>query len=301
MDIKRIAVVRLDKIGDLILTTPAIASLRAAFPNAKITAILSSYNKAVLENSPIIDEIFEWHWSLGNIGRLRRENYDLIAVFSPTSESYFLAFLSGARNRAGYVYASRILPRVLTLIFLNQRIVSRQIPHEVVQNLDLIKRLGLPIKDELQINIDPQAKAWAENTLPTVLKIGIHYSKSWEIDLPGNFLSELIAKLKSLGEVIITHSEATPKLDAHTLSDLTFSQWAAVAAECSLFITTNTGALHVAASQDVPVIAVFEPVSADDDETRWRPWKVPFRIFRKNDPQLSEKIWTTARQWLKKN
>lgn len=294
-----IAVVRLDKIGDLILTTPAIASLRAAYPKAKITAIVSPYNKVVLEGSSLVDAIWEWRWTLSNVLRLRKSKFELVAVFSPTTVSYAVAFFSGAKIRAGYVYANRILPRLFTLFALNRRVVSRIVPHEVTQTLDVIKKLGIPSDDRLKIELSDEAIAWAKASIRPGQKIGIHYSNHWD----SKFFIDLISCLKPMAELVITHgpSERPPNIAIQTFGNLTFRQWAVLTASCTLFISPNTGAMHLAASQGVPVIAVFESKSADDDETRWHPWKVPYRIFRKNDPKLLDEITGTARQWLKKN
>lgn len=303
MEIQRIAVVRLDKIGDLILTTPAIASLRAYYPKAKITAIVSPYNKVVLEGSSLVDEIWEWKWSSGDVARLQKSNFDLLAVFSPTTASYSLAFLSGAKIRAGYVYANRILPRLLTMIFLNKRIVAHDIPHEVLQNLEVIKALGVPAIEALKIEIPLEAAAWVKERLPQGPKIGIQFSKSWETDLPKTFLSDLVFALNHFAKVIIIDKDhdSSRSFNAESYENLTFQQWAALVGHCNLFISPNTGSLHLAASQGVPVLAVFDAYSEDDDEKRWHPWKVPYRIFRKNDPKLSEKILSSAQEWLKKN
>jgi len=298
-EIRRIAIVRLDKIGDLILTIPAIASLRIAFPTAKISAIVSPYNKVVLNGSPLVDEVIEWRWSLENIIRLRKAKFDLMAVFSPTTNSYLLAFFSGAKIRAGYVYANRLIPRLFTLLALNKRSVAHEVPHEVVQSLEVVKQFGIPVKESVKLELPVTAKAWAKHSLPPGMKIGLHFSNAWDTA----FLSKLVPRLNQVAKVIVTYGplENPPKLEAQFFGNLRFSEWGALAAECNVFISPNTGSMHLAASQGVPVIAVFEPKSQEEDERRWHPWQVPYRIFRKDDPELSDKILSTVRQWLKKN
>ena len=56
---KKICISRLDRIGDLIMTTPAIISIRQNWPGSKITLLASEVNSKVLNYSPLIDEIIE--------------------------------------------------------------------------------------------------------------------------------------------------------------------------------------------------------------------------------------------------
>jgi heptosyltransferase-3 len=53
-------VIRRDNIGDLVCTTPMFTALRARFPDAKIAALVNSYNVAVLENNPDLDEVYAY-------------------------------------------------------------------------------------------------------------------------------------------------------------------------------------------------------------------------------------------------
>ena len=52
---KRIVIIRTDRVGDLVLSTPAIASLRRSWPEAKIEAIVTDYTEPVLRHSPDVD------------------------------------------------------------------------------------------------------------------------------------------------------------------------------------------------------------------------------------------------------
>lgn len=95
----RVLVVRRDNIGDLVCTTPLIAALRAHFPDARICALVNSYNLPVLENNPDIDEVFAYtkakhrpqgksipaiYWDRFRLLlRLRRERFDYAIIAAP--------------------------------------------------------------------------------------------------------------------------------------------------------------------------------------------------------------------------
>ncbi len=92
----KILVIRRDNIGDLVCTTPMFAALRARFPAAKIAALVNSYNVAVLEHNPDIDEVYAYtkakhrpagksvaavYWDrLRLFARLRREHFDYAII-----------------------------------------------------------------------------------------------------------------------------------------------------------------------------------------------------------------------------
>jgi ADP-heptose:LPS heptosyltransferase len=95
----KILVVRRDNIGDLVCTTPVIAALRSRFPEARICALVNSYNLPVLENNPDIDEVFAYtkakhrppgksiianYWDRFRLLlRLRRERFDYAIIAAP--------------------------------------------------------------------------------------------------------------------------------------------------------------------------------------------------------------------------
>ena len=92
----KILVIRSDNIGDLVLTTPVFTALRRHFPEARIEALVNSYNARVLEGHPDIDRLHvytkakhsdsrwgslsEWSQRLRQVGRLRAERFDHVPV-----------------------------------------------------------------------------------------------------------------------------------------------------------------------------------------------------------------------------
>lgn len=309
---QQIAVVRLDKIGDLILTTPAIASLKNAYPESHLTAIVSPYNKVVLEHSPWVDEIWEWAWTIENSLRLKRKAFDLVVVFSPTTASYWVALLSGAKIRAGYAYKSRVLTRWFSRVCLTKPLIcaldqkdvrenGMNIPHEVEQNLAVVSSVGV-LEDDLCPDLAVPVLAgeldWVKKSLSQKPSIGVHLSKAWNDRLSRDFVPRLLEELSKASDVFVSYGpEEASWADQLRLPEnvkrfgnLSFSQWAALFHEAKVLVTANTGALHLAASQRVPVVAVFEPEFYAYHEKRWAPWKVPSLILRKDDPKLLRKI-----------
>ena len=118
--LKKIIVIRRDNIGDLICTTPLFSALRARFPDARIDALVNSYNRPVLERNPDIDHVYAYtkakhreHGAsvLGIYGRrirlmlgLRSQGYDCVVLANDgdTKRTLKLARLIAPRQVIGY-------------------------------------------------------------------------------------------------------------------------------------------------------------------------------------------------------
>ena len=105
-NVHSILVIRHDRLGDVILSTPIYESLKRSFPWVKISVVVSRANAGILENNPHIDQIicFDKGKLLRLFLELRKQKFDLALslhlVFSTTSS--MIALLSGAKLRVGY-------------------------------------------------------------------------------------------------------------------------------------------------------------------------------------------------------
>ncbi|MFC2172737.1 glycosyltransferase family 9 protein [Acidobacteriota bacterium] len=197
--INKILTIRIDRIGDLLCTTPALKSLRAAMPAARLTLVSSPRNADVLRGWPGVNEhrIFDLSWSRkkkkGFADELRRCKFDLAIVFSSKTDAYYLAWKSGAPVRAGLVYTRRVLPRILTPFWLThtklmgvEEALKRGagIPHEVEQMLEIIKQIGIPSLDSpLDVPLNGADRQWARDLAVKYVGqsrlVGVHLSPKW--------------------------------------------------------------------------------------------------------------------------
>ncbi len=198
-DVRKVLILRIDKIGDMILSTPALRNIREGLPSAHITLLASPYNAPVVERSPYLDEVREYDrkWPISRkreyARKLRNEHYDLCIVLSPSTESYKLAHWSKAPIRAGIIYSRRIVSRMMAPIRLTHPLVvdvdgavqrRDRVPHEVEQMLQLLKLIGLPAKEyPLDIPVTRDAADWAQSLVSERCRgrtlIGIHLSDKW--------------------------------------------------------------------------------------------------------------------------
>src|SRR5581483_4062556 len=154
----RILVVRRDNIGDLVCTTPLIAALRRARPEAFIAALVNSYNRDVLKGNTDVDRVYAYGKAkhrgrdsllatyarrVGLVLELRRERFDYAILAAPGFQprSLRLARLAGARHVVGFTEGRARAERAIDLAVPYGPPAAR---HEVEDVLRLLAPLGLP-------------------------------------------------------------------------------------------------------------------------------------------------------------
>ena len=117
-DVRKIIIVKLRAVGDVVLATAVLPSLRKAFPAARIDFLVESAGREVVEGSPYVDRVVvlprkEWEalpnvvgWVKGLrfVRMLRDEGYDLVFDLFGNPRSAFLTWAMGARCRVGFVF-----------------------------------------------------------------------------------------------------------------------------------------------------------------------------------------------------
>ena len=170
--IENILIIRLDVMGDLILTSGVFREVRRNYPEAHIAAVVSEPNLPLMEVCPYCDELFTFdRWSLHNNltecfermeglceTYLRPRRYDLCLLpqwGDDRRTSMLLAYLSGARERIGYsdtsmeAYIDHLdIDTSFETAFLTRALVNPpELIHEVVRNFYMLKVLGMTIQD----------------------------------------------------------------------------------------------------------------------------------------------------------
>jgi len=158
----RIAAIRIDKLGDAILTEPAIRALKN-YRAEHLTLILSNYTYPLFKGYKYADEILALDPTKEGIqklvNRLKDKEYDEVFVFTPRSKAYYLGTLLKAKRRYSLVYSSRVLAKVYWSFFYKfwidpvdmakpETYSRRPILHELQQNFKVLELVGIVPKDE---------------------------------------------------------------------------------------------------------------------------------------------------------
>lgn len=324
--VRNILILRTDHLGDLLLSTPLIRTLRTALPGRRFTLVVSPANAGALDNWDAIDEIllYDPRWSLAKKWRFARQlatgcggrPWDLCLVLSPRTPSYLLGWLSKATLRAGIVYSRRLLARLMSPFWLTHPVVMavdeqladhQPVLHEVRQLAAIAAALGLPANEPgpLEIPLAATDIAWSESWLadhegPT---LGVHgagkwLSQGWTAEDFLQLLQTLAAPQRRLvvtfgpGDRLLEQAvtealAARPDPRILLPGPLSIPRWAALFSCCDLVISPDTGSLHLAVAVGRPVVAMYEAASFLHCSSQWAPWGTSHAMVRRTSPMAT--------------
>jgi ADP-heptose:LPS heptosyltransferase len=299
--VSRLLVIRTDRIGDMALTTPALADLRAHFRKAEITVLAPAAPLTILGEHPAIDRLVPLAGR-----RLPPElagRFDLVIDFTP-DESLLGARLARAtrsRVRVGF----RAAGRQVCFSLRGARAERRR--HVLELNRDLLESLGVPANTALPalyLSAEERGAAGARlaacgAAAPRVaVHPGGHYpSQRWSPERFAELITSLTERCGAACIVVTGPGEqdlarricdATP--DALPSGPLSIRDMMALIASCDLFVGNNSGPLHLAGALGVPTVSVMGP----SDPIRFAPRGPADRVVRRD---LSCSPCQRARCW----
>ncbi len=140
----RLLVLQLKRIGDLILTTPALAALKARLPEVHVTLVINEVCAGLIPAMPYVDEVLVTHRQGNNAGvwtRLFLKSYDVCLDFTGNDRSAFFSLLSKARRRIAFRRAQK---QTFQPLFFNEFVDSSvRENHTIDHLLDLLQPLGI--------------------------------------------------------------------------------------------------------------------------------------------------------------
>ena len=271
-------------IGDAIMTTPAVRTIRKNFPDAEITLLALPWVADVFAACPHIDRIFIYdkqgrHQGMKGKLRLandlRAERYDLTILLQNAFEAALISFLARIPVRAGYTTDGRGI--LLTNGIRKQPDIGSK--HQVHYYQEMLEGLGLKRSENaLELFLDPVAIQEADALLKNALEgkevpiIGLNPgaaygpAKRWPAEKYGQVAGRLASATEGLIVIFGTAAdqEAAAEITASAgerVLDLTgktsLSLALACIARCQVFITNDSGLMHVAAALNTPLVAVF--------------------------------------------
>jgi lipopolysaccharide heptosyltransferase I len=299
MHSRKILILRLSAVGDVLRTLPAVKALKEYYPSSSITWIVEEPSKTLLESQPEIDEVILFprkRWTSGmkstrkmwgtflEMGRfildLRRRKFDMVLDFHGLLKSGLLSFLSGSPRRVGY---DRKSSKEFNFLFSNVKV---KLPQEKIsrfqRNFTLLEGLGLVVKNfDTKLHIPSEDKKYIESFFnqlrPPLQKpyIVIHPGtspkttyKRWMFDHYAQLGDRLTRELN--GTVIFTWGPGEREWvealqeemeEASILGPQTESltQLGEIFGRCDLYIGGDTGPMHIASLMGIPVVVIYGP------------------------------------------
>ncbi len=292
---RRILVVRTDRIGDVILSTPVVKNLRDNFPQSFIAMMVRPYTKDVVEGNPYLDEVIlydknkrekGWLSTLRFSRVLAKKRFDLAVVLNPSNRSNLIPFLAGIPRRVGY---DRKMGFLLTDRIKDTKYEGKK--HETEYNLDLIKVLGIDPKDKsVFMPLGPDSEKWVEevfsreNILASDKLVAINpgasdNSKIWVSER----YAQVADKLSERGvKIIIIGGPGDKRICQKIIENMqrpyinmvannNISQFASLLRRCNLLISPDTGLVHIASAVGTPVVCIFGRKQPGLSPRRWGP------------------------------
>jgi len=282
--IQRLLIRSTNWIGDAVMTTPAIRAIRKYFPNAHISLLAKPWVAPVFENSEHVDRLLVYDAERRHKGffgkfRLARDlkkyHFDAAILLQNAFEAAFISFLAGIPFRIGYNTDARQLLLTHPVSCTNE--VKKK--HQTEYYLNILRGIGVEEDNrDLYLKLDQRDRFRAEKILseqhpfPGDKIIGINPgatygpAKQWPLDRYARLADRIQAfterpviifggpKDINLGRYISQRMQHRP-IDLSGKTSL--GEAMALIEKCALFITNDSGLMHVAAALDVPLLAVF--------------------------------------------
>jgi heptosyltransferase II len=258
-------------LGDAVMSLPTLVSLREMLPAGSTVSVLTKPAFADLyRGRKDVDEVLPHErggvtpW-VGMVREIKRRRFDTALLLTRSFSSAFLLFSARVPRRIGYGGGGR------SALLSDPVARVRERRHRVLDFHHLLSPLGAPPAVTAP-RLAPGAEAlrWAEEALPAGPWIGLNpgatygAAKQW---LPDRFI-ELGRRLSKKGRLVIVGGPAEAELgeavakgvDGLNLAGKTsIPRLAAAIARCRLFVTNDTGPMHVADAVGTPMVAIFGP------------------------------------------
>jgi heptosyltransferase-1 len=300
--IHKILLIRLRRIGDVVMTTPAITALREGFPEAKITYVIDEPYRELVEGHPDLDRVIVLPKDLGfkefrkYIHQIRQDAYDTVIDFHGGPRALLLTIFSGARLKIGYRIKYKKLFYDITL----PREPKEGYFHSVENHVNLVKTLEIDPAMIPALSLPPTTQSEAQNIQRFIQKeslqdtkiITLHISagndfRDWGVER----LVRLITLLSQVPQVKIvligseedrTNEEEIKKASKNPflslVNQLNLRELKEVISLSTLFVGPDSGPMHIAAATSTPIVAYFGPTLP----AHFGPWKAQSTLLEKD-------------------
>ncbi len=304
--LKKILVIKMRYIGDVVLTTPLLRALKQGIPDVRVDVLVSRNTHQVLENAPFADHVLVFDheaarksvfYTLRFMTRIRKERYDAVLDLTNNDRTALFTALSGAGLRTGYPEG----PDIRTRLAYN-RIIPSQLGtvHTVDHHLKIAATLGLPsagFHPEIipsSASVERIRHLLCDRGTGDIPFVIIHpgarrWYKSWP---PERFsrLADYIAREFPVN-IVLSGSPADretcaliqSRMTARALNlagDVSLSDLPALIREAVCLTGNDSAPIHIGTAVNTPVVALFGPT----DPAAWKPRREQDRVLATEFP-----------------
>ena len=300
--VRKILLIRLRNIGDVLLLVPTLRAFREAFPQAHLAVAVNAGTEEMLTGNPLLDEIlvFDPRWKrlpfrerVAQEGKfvweVRKRGFDLAINTTEGDRGAFLCLSTGARIKVGLYDASGLWWKGRVYDHLVR--IPDWKSHLVEQMLEIPRSLGLSPQDKrVEIFYPPGEREFIDRLLEKEgIGLGedvvhIHPTSRWLFKCwRDDGMAQVIDGLQEIGKIRVVLTSGGEKKELDKIEQVlrlcrtkpvslagktTLKQLATLSQRCKFFIGVDTAPMHIAAAVGTPVIALFGP----SGEFNWGPW-----------------------------
>ncbi|UCH66721.1 MAG: glycosyltransferase family 9 protein [Ignavibacterium sp.] len=277
----RILVARIDRIGDVILSTPIPREIKKARPDSYVTVLVKKYTKDVYVNNPYVDKIIIYNedtdgkpqsfWSLVKI--MRKHSFTHAFMLLPNERLNWLLFFSFIPNRIGVGHK---LYQFFSFSKYVERYNYNPLRHEADYCLDMVRKIGIePGSNVPEIYLTDEEKnekdkLKAQLTPNGEVLIGINTTSGKSSpNLAVDEYKKLITQLDKNTNIKVVVTDNNPPKEILDIEDVHYpnigsSLRSAIVnfSVLDVLISASTGPMHICAALKVPTISMFCPLTA---------------------------------------
>ncbi|MCX7927443.1 MAG: glycosyltransferase family 9 protein [Candidatus Omnitrophica bacterium] len=298
--INKILVIRLDRIGDMVVSEPALRALRQAFPRANITVLTLPATAPLLKFIPWVDQVIIYRSFFDSIHKIRQGKFNLVVdlLMDYPIKTALLARFSASEVSAGFDISERGI--CFTIAHPQSKIKQKMYQHLLGLVEAIACRFGITQKIEekppqLFIGLEQkkfQQEYFRHHNFQGKLVIGIHPgakfpSQRWGAERFSQLAEKILsanAKVIFLGSIgekfLIKKIVSSMKLQPVVAMGLSLDKTIALISGINLLVCNNSGLLHIAAALGVATVSMMGPT----DPILWAPASDNAVVIRKQLP-----------------
>ncbi len=274
----RILIVRHDRIGDVVLSTPLPREIKRVYPNSYVAVMVRNYTKDIYLNNSNVDEIIiydETKKGLKNffkeVKELKKYKFTHALMLLPDERINYLLFFAGISKRIGVGHK---LYQFITFTKFVDRKKYNPLRHEADYSLDLIRKIGVEpklIEPEIILSEEEKLKALElKKTLANENQKLIGVNSTSGNSAPNLSLEEykkLIIKLSSELRFKVVVTDINPDVSIKNLPNVVYPMSSLrngilIFSILDLLISSSTGPMHICAALKVKTLSLFCPLTA---------------------------------------
>jgi len=266
-------------IGDSVMSLPALEHLKQSFPNSYICVLLRPWVLPIFESHPAVDDFIIYDkkgqklQDLKNLLRIikviKRKNFDIAILFQNAFEAALIAYFSGIKTRIG-------LNTDLRSALLTHPVKRKSMQHHIKNYLDIISTLGIKVQDKfpvLYLKNEYITKAKdilihvGTNSNSIIVGLAMYGpAKRWPVEYFSKIgdwaVKRWNAKVVIMGsnkeyEICAKVADLMSKKAINISGKTSLGVSMAIIKRCNIFVSNDSGLMHIAAALEVPTIGIF--------------------------------------------